>query len=1103
MAETETETPVSKVIANILKAAREQPKQPKPQEVAKVMRRIYPEKTATPDAKQDRVGRIIENAKQVVAEAKTQGVHVSTGLHEWVGRNKLSILDADPAQAFRIAKADLAVAIKASGLPKDHWVTQAASRVKNAESAQALAIIALAPKEVRENPNFIFQTAAQLAGSNLDPETQLTVKAFVSGLKDLRGVDGFNMSDDEVSQALIGYQFSEDQIDEIKDVNLKKIVQDHNNQMKFITTDELGVLKKDLNYEEMLYELQKFKQHLRDGLGGKSPLDEKEARRFYDATELREQGIRKQTQRLQAEAEKNRYGYRETDFKAIHVKNGKEFFNEVDKYRGRLSVVERRQIQERYKDLKDPKVNKEKGEFCDELEKNMRLLVGALESNDKERWRLNGLTDLERQLNEYHEILNGVDLDRDRAMMEEFHARQWEHDVSHSIRTSASPQFGELKEFLGEFGQLSEIGFFDATLRLPGVSRGLQLLEQYAPKLIASEMNSTREAVMADIAKELLKDDGLVNAMAAKGMTAESALRLADRHFMLTGRDGEHYKEFIHANNLIEYVTDKEGHKVGVVKETAPMFWNFFRLLYCPEAQITFFHMGADMTGGKETLWRNGQAIKNVVSGQGVGAEVIYSLMKNHYSLDMDDFYSRRHKGGYLVKAWGWELFDTKNINPIPENMDKVDPYWKFNLLPEIKKVGDPTTDATPEDFHNIWYSEAEDGSRLASETKKPLLPAETEFRALERMYLHAKVGEDFALKMGMTDNPDPEKSERAIFINGIKDSEGKKVVKGRDDLLNSVFVTKEGTKDREKAMDALIKFYDQHTGTVTWEDFGETFKKDLDRQRVRMKDALESTPLDKMNKEMKSRYEKIMKDLDDRLRVMQECKKAFNDRVVGYYDKKGTYVQGNTEHARGPWAGKMEGVKGYEVDQFMDLTKADLSKFTHTRLWRQAELARGNIRDHAAALTVLMKTLNFIGNPSMQNFNQFDIKDSTVYMPPGQAQAHVIVPAYEALMDVQRGHLGLGWEIYSIPKTRSKYGQVYHVKSLTDAALYKFGLTVVSRGNMTMDQLIHVRGGSGRGAYVKHAFEELGRNVDFGMMGVVLFAAIQKQLEKLEKEEK
>ncbi len=1038
MAENETtaETPVSKVIANILKAAREQPKQPKPEEVAKVVRRIYPEKTANPDAKQARADRIIENAKHVVAEARTQGVHVSTGLHEWVGQNRLPVLDEDSAQAFRIAKTDLAVAIKASDLPEDHWVVQAALRVKNAESAEALAIIALAPKDVRENPNFIFQTAAQLAGSNLDPETQITTKTFVEKLKDLRDVDGFNMSDIQLYQALteggiggssskINYQFSEDEIDKIKDLNLQKLVRDHNNQMKFITTDASGALRKDVNNEEILYELQQFKQHLREGLGAEKPLNEKETRFFYDAVESLEQEIRQQTQQLQAEAEKKKY----IDFRTVPVPNGKEFFNVVDQYRGRLSVVERRAIQERYQ---DPKFNKEKGEFCDELEKSMRLLVGALESNDKERWRLMGISDLERQLNEYHDILNGVDLLRDREMMEEIHARQWEHDVSHAIRTSASPQFGEIKEFLAEFGQLSEIGFFDTTLRLPGVSTGLRLLERHAEELIASEMTNNREDIMHRIAIELENDKQHPNLkleMGKTGMTSEAALRLADRHFMLTGRDGEHYKEYIHKHNLIEYVNDRKGHKIGIVKETAPMFWNFFRLLYCPEAQFTFFHMGADMTGQKVELWRNGQAVKNVQSGLGLGAEYMYSLLKNHFTLDLDDFYTRRHKGGYLTNAWGFELFDKKNsIQYDPRTpADKKDPYWKFTMPTELGKVEKPSAQADFDDLHKIWYSELEGID---------LTPGRKEFRATQRIYLKALVGKDFAVKMGMT----PEE-QRDLWPGKVAN------------------------------------------GVVTWEAMDNIDAWDV--QREKLDEALKKDG--KLNPSEKQAIKDKVRELDESYRKLDEERQEFNKQV-----------KEKQLHVKGPLGDNMQGVTGYEKEQFMDLSKADLSKMPHTRILRLAEIARGNIRDHVSGLNQLLTIFNIATNPSLQNFNQLDVKNSTVYMSLGLAQAHLIAPAYQALCDVQRGQLPFGLEIYSIPKTRSKYGQVYHVKSLTDGALYKFGLTQVAKGNMTMDQLIHVRGG-----HVKHAFEELGRNVDFGLMAVVLFAAIQKELEKIEKEQK
>lgn len=271
--------------------------------------------------------------------------------------------------------------------------------------------------------------------------------------------------------------------------------------------------------------------------------------------------------------------------------------------------------------------------------------------------------------------------------------------------------------------------------------------------------------------------------------------------------------------------------------------------------------------------------------------------------------------------------------------------------------------------------------------------------------------------------------------------------------------------------------------GVVTWEAMDNIDAWDV--QREKLDEALKKDG--KLNPSEKQAIKDKVRELDESYRKLDEERQEFNKQV-----------KEKQLHVKGPLGDNMQGVTGYEKEQFMDLSKADLSKMPHTRILRLAEIARGNIRDHVSGLNQLLTIFNIATNPSLQNFNQLDVKNSTVYMSLGLAQAHLIAPAYQALCDVQRGQLPFGLEIYSIPKTRSKYGQVYHVKSLTDGALYKFGLTQVAKGNMTMDQLIHVRGG-----HVKHAFEELGRNVDFGLMAVVLFAAIQKELEKIEKEQK
>lgn len=956
--------------------------------------------------------------------------------------------------------------------------------LQSSEAAEFAARIADLPSDLREDPNVLFHEAAKLYWSidwsGSPPEARREVRVVldrtfseIDRLAKANHLDFGETSRDALLEG-IDHSVARVHLKTITDAEIAARPRDEQDQVKHLqntvdTYQEIFDLPQNQSLENQREQLENLINNLSTGTVGEHVQYNRKETIAYIAS---------------AQARKNRLDMyiesrKHVDFKDF-TGSGKEFFEEVDKYHGRIGVSEQKQIKERFKSpaFKD----KDRKEFVTEVKKNIRLVMQQLESDDDHDWALRpGFSQNERELNEYFDLLNAVDLNEGKKMIQEIDARSFEHGVVRSIRTSASPQFGEAREFIAKYGELADVGYFDAITRLPGVSQALQLLEQNAERLIASENTGKREEIIQEILKTMRTDKSKPfkqarSRMDQEGVTREAALRLAERHFMLSGRDGEHYKEFLHKHNLIEYIKDSKGHRIGVVKETAPMFWNFFRLLYSPEAQITFFHMGADMTGQKVALWRNGQAVKNVISGQGVGAEVVYSLFKNHFSLDLDDFYSRRHAGGYLTNGWGWELFDGKN-------KATTDSYWTFHELPELRKMGDPTKNAEFDDLHAIWYSEAEDGSRLAGENAKSLTPAETEFRALERIYLHAKVGEDFALKMGMTEN------ERTAFMEK------------RNELLDDVFLIKKDDSLRDKAVDDILKnFYGKHTGVVTWEGIEKPDEFDeWNKQKKKLNGVLDSSTMDQKTREA---IEKAMSDLDDRFKVMQKCQKAFNNKVIGY-DDKGVYVQGNTDHVKGPRTGNMTDVIGYEEEQFMDLSKADLSKMPHTRILRQAEVARGNMRDHVSGLNVLMKMLNFVGKPSMENFNQFDIKDSTAYMPPGRAQAHVLVPAYEALCDVQRGNLPFGWELYSIPATRSKYGQVYHVKSLTDGALYKFGLTQVSRGNLTMDQLIHARGGNGLGAHAKHAVEELGRNVDFGLMAVVLFAAIQKQLEKMEKEEK
>jgi len=847
------------------------------------------------------------------------------------------------------------------------------------------------------------------------------IYTHVNDFADLYGPDGLSAVDIGLSvkyTQMGGLKKSyEYPTSSITDPALKTMLEKYNEQMGLVTKDRTGALRDNASDSEIVELIQQLKKDIRDNFS--TFTSKPEAQRAYDISDARIQ----QFARRQQEAERSRY----LDLETVIVKDGADFFEKVDTFRGRISLHEQKAIKVRLET--DLKPHKE--EFFAELNKNIRIVIGKLEGNLNYPWRLGGLSNDEQQLNEYMSILNYLDAHEYHQMEREVGAREFEHKVTRAIRTSASPQFGDAKEFIQEFGELSDVGYFDIITREPGFNEFYKAMEGHADELIASEMKGNREEIIERIIHDVTQDKTLVAKMEAAGISPQVCMTLAERHFILTGRDGEHYAAFLHKNGLIDYVDTKDG-KIGVVKPTAPMFWNFFRLLYSPEAQITFFHMGSDMKGALDiNMWRNGEVLKNVKSNKGVGAEFMYEMMRNHWSLDIADFYTRRHKGGYLTNAWGFEMFDEKNkkqYDPRVLAADK-DRYYTFDLPTEIGQIDNPAAPADFDELHKIWYSELEDGTKPLADVS----PGKSEFRAAERMYLNALVGKDLAMKMGMT--------EAEVVAYKANPADHKGVVSW-------------------EAMDGLS----------AWDD-----------QKKRLSTVLQSDS--SLSAADKVAIEHKISELDKQYRKLNDERSAFNSKVLL-----------NAEKVKGPT--HIKGISGYEKDQFMDLSKADLSKIPHTRFQRQAEIARGNIRDHVSALNVLIKILNLASDASWANFNELTWKDTSAYTRPGEFQAHIMTPAYQAMTKVWRGKLPFGLEIPEIPATRSPMGQVFHVKSNTDAELYKQGLAQVAKGNLTMEQLIAVRGGT-----LRHMGDELANKIDVGLMGVVGFAVVQKQLEKLEKD--
>lgn len=137
------------------------------------------------------------------------------------------------------------------------------------------------------------------------------------------------------------------------------------------------------------------------------------------------------------------------------------------------------------------------------------------------------------------------------------------------------------------------------------------------------------------------------------------------------------------------------------------------------------------------------------------------------------------------------------------------------------------------------------------------------------------------------------------------------------------------------------------------------------------------------------------------------------------------------------------------------------LSEVNWDDIQRSAEHYRGHVRDLISGLSVQQSVLDFVNNPSVQNFQKLDISSMTGYTFPDVAQIKLIQPAYLALWDVQRGKGPWGYDVGFgfVKQFKSKYARIYNVGSLTDLDLYKIGLEAITRRGMTEDQLFNLRG--------------------------------------------
>jgi hypothetical protein len=310
-----------------------------------------------------------------------------------------------------------------------------------------------------------------------------------------------------------------------------------------------------------------------------------------------------------------------------------------------LRYIKAKDVKKAYDRL--PPNSPERDEFTLLLKRQIREKLAVLEEST-EPWELRqSLDPTIHDLNQWLLITREIDHDAYHDIHTEAEARQWLHNLYRTMMKGASPT--ETKALLASMQDYDSMELYNALLHTPGVAEAFRLWESKADDLIAAETDpNKRKSIIEGIVAQLRADNKWDPDKT--GISVETAVMLAERHYKESGRDAMKYREHIRKNKLIQ-IRNENGVLKYYVDPHAPLLWDPYRLLYCPEAMWGFFQFGADMGGTvKKNVIFNGKKYKEITFAQGVGADVLKSLLDNNFDLRLTDFYSRRK--GYIMNAW-------------------------------------------------------------------------------------------------------------------------------------------------------------------------------------------------------------------------------------------------------------------------------------------------------------------------------------------------------------------------------------------------------------------------------------------------------------------
>lgn len=574
------------------------------------------------------------------------------------------------------------------------------------EAAQFAARILSMSPDLRNDPNVLYQELVSLSCSR---DSSMSAEALAEYTKYLNlGINRLEalrtdpsakgilaLSREDVIRTTRGLVLHDPALEQIHDANLRKGLEYYQTMLDDLEQASGG------NFEDIRKnKLETLAEQIAEGSlvikeNGQDvtlPIDAQEKKKYLQRISKRLSGYREGHEQQMWQKEQERY--RARSLEGQKYQTAEEVWHAIDQHSMRFTGVEE------IPGIVENLAPSEREEFIKVATRKLRKKIELLEASDK-RWDIGGIEPLPSDLLQILSSIQVIDVEAHKTLYNEAKGRAWLHRIYQAIRQGASPY--DFKNILMETQEFDSMEIHEALVNIPGVSEAFKLIDKRGRDLIAAEVHQDKyKAIMKEIMDEIrTKKDlkgNLICDPKTNGISADTAVELALRHYHETGRDAAKYREWLRYNRYITYVQEKDKHghvvTVGKIDPNAPILWNAMRLLYCPESIETFFQYGANMKGDQKNIMmvtfdRFGNRREKqfeATMGQGVGADVMRMLLANKFDLLLQDYYSRRKD--YILSGWSDSFFDHEPKNLTPDQLrifheDKK--IWERNIQGDIR----------------------------------------------------------------------------------------------------------------------------------------------------------------------------------------------------------------------------------------------------------------------------------------------------------------------------------------------------------------------------------------------------------------------------------